>query len=596
MDIQISKIEFEDFGLKKKKDGIYLCASFDFINKAGANIYDLSDGKLLVTIEIPDDFFIGNVACILIKGLKCDFGYRLFSDDKEFHDPYAREYDTSLDLCVFRSNANASFFSKDKTLNLKPEDMVIYETNVRAQTMADPVIKKDKGTFKALERKLTYFKSLGVTSLMLMPVYSVLPAKADYRDADNTLKPNLWGFGRGLHFSLKEEYFASFNHEFEFKHFIYALHKEGLEIILMMEFHETDSTVYIMSVLKYYLLNYHIDGFRLIGGGFDFYQIAGYPLFKNTKLFYNNFDFSNCRPSGNIKFKNLICMDEDFLINSRRFLKGDEDCVRPLSFAVRENHKYFSKVRMITDFSGFTLYDLVSYNLKHNEANGEANSDGTDYNFSWNCSVEGETKSRKVKSLRDRQIKNAFLFTFLSQGIPLLRGGDECLNSQNGNNNPYCQDNETGWITKGNHKPARELTEFVKNLIAFRKRHVILHQPKELQMFDYMSVKVPDVSYHSKDAFKLDAYPTSRSFGILYYGDYAKQYTKVKEPSVYIIYNMHWEKETFALPLKAEEGRWKLLYSTDGSTDSSFDEEKATVLPGKFFEAPERSVSVLLLD
>ena len=596
MDIQISKTEFEGFGLRKKKDGVYLCASFDFLNKAGVNIYDLSDAKLLEAIEISSDFFIGNVACVFIKGLKPDFGYRLFSDEKELHDPYATGYDSSLDLCVFKSNANASFFSKDKALNIKPEDMVIYETNVRAQTMGDPAIKKDRGTFKALERKIPYFKNLGVTSLMLMPVYSVLPAKTDFRNIPKEKKPNLWGFGRGLHFSLKEEFFASGNHEYEFKHFIYTLHKEGLEIILMMEFHETDSTEYIMSVLKHYLLNYHIDGFRFIGGGFNFYQIASHPLFKNTKLFYNNFDFSNFRPSGNFKFKNLICIDEDFLVNSRRFLKGDEDCVRNLSFSVRENHKYFSKVRMITDFSGFTLYDLVSYNVKHNEANGEANSDGTDYNFSWNCSVEGETKSRKVKSLRERQIRNAFLFTFLSQGIPLLRGGDECLNSQKGNNNPYCLDDETGWITKGNSKAARELTAFTKNLIAFRKRHVVLHQPKELQMFDYMSVKVPDVSYHSKDAFKLDTLPASRSFGILYYGDYAKQYTKVKEPSVYIIYNMHWEKETFALPLKADRGNWKLLYSTDGSTDSSFDEEKATALNGKFFEAPERSVSVLLLD
>ncbi len=596
MDILISKTEFKGFGIRKKKDGIYLCASFDFLNKAGLNIYDYQSGKLLASIEIPKTFFIGDVACVFIKGIKNDFGYKFFSDEKENYDPYARGFDLSLDLCVFKLNTSATFFENDFKPVIKPEDMVIYETNVRAQTMADPLIKKNNGTFRALEKKIPYFKGLGATSLMLMPIYSILPGKTDYREVPKENKDNLWGFGNGLHFSLKEELFALANHEYELKHFIYTLHKEGLEIILMMEFHETNSIEYILSVLKYYLLNLHIDGFRFIGGGFDFYQIASHPLFKNTKLLFNNFDFSSFRPLGNFKFKNLICVDEDFLVNSRRFLKGDEDCVRLMSYSMRENHKYFSKIRMITDFSGFTLYDLVSYNVKHNEANGEANSDGTDYNFSWNCSVEGATKSRKVKSLRERQIRNAFLLSFLSQGIPLLRGGDECLNTQSGNNNPYCQDNETGWITKGNSKASRELTAFTKNLIAFRKRHVILHQTKELQLFDYMSVKVPDVSYHSKDAFKLDALPSSRSFGMLYYGDYAKQYTGCREPSIYIIYNMNWEKESFALPLKKEMRQWKLLYSTDGSTDSSFDEENAKALSGKFYEAAGRSVSILLLD
>ena len=266
-----------------------------------------------------------------------------------------------------------------------------------------------------------------------------------------------------------------------------------------------------------------------------------------------------------------------------------------MSFAARDNAKYYSPLRYITDFSGFTLWDLVSFNVKHNDANGEGNTDGTEYNYSWNCGVEGESNKRNVKKLRYRQVRNAMLLCMLSQGTPMLLAGDEFLNSQNGNNNPYCQDNETGWVTDKNDKASRDFTKFVTNLSAFRKRHSILHQPKELMLFDYMSCKAPDVSFHGREAFKIDQSPVSREFAVLYFGDYSKQYTGKKEESVYIIYNMHWEKKEFVLPLKEKAKKWHLLYSTDGSTDESFDETAAKPIESDTFMAEGRSISVLLL-
>ena len=177
----------------------------------------------------------------------------------------------------------------------------------------------------------------------------------------------------------------------------------------------------------------------------------------------------------------------------------------------------------------------------------------------------------------------------------MLLAGDEFLNTQNGNNNPYCQDNETGWTVDRNDKASRDFNKFVASLIAFRKRHSVLHQPKELMLFDYMSCKAPDVSFHGREAFKIDQSPVSREFAVLYFGDYSKQYKGIKEDSVYIIYNMHWEKKEFVLPLKEKTKKWRLLYSTDGSTDESFDESLAIELTGDTYIAEPRTVSVLLL-
>jgi len=374
-----------------------------------------------------------------------------------------------------------------------------------------------------------------------------------------------------------------------------AFHDKGLECIFMMQYLPDTSEDYIIDSLKYWLFTFHADGFRLVGPNVHAQKILDEPIFKNTKIITDNFNFGDYKPSSISKFKNLGALNGNFEAGARRFIKGDEDLVSYFSFAVRENAKYYSPLRYITDFAGFTLWDLVSYNVKHNDNNDEGNTDGTDYNYSWNCGAEGESGKRNVRKLRLKQVRNAMLLCILSQGTPMLLGGDEFLNTQNGNNNPYCQDNETGWITDRNDKASRDFTRFVSNLIAFRKRHSILHQPKELMLFDYMSCKAPDVSFHGREAFKIDQSPVSREFAVLYFGDYSKQYTGKKEDSVYIIYNMHWEKKEFVLPLKEKTKKWRLLYSTDGSTDESFDEKKANVLDSDTFMAEGRSISVLLL-
>ena len=157
----------------------------------------------------------------------------------------------------------------------------------------------------------------------------------------------------------------------------------------------------------------------------------------------------------------------------------------------------------ITSHTGFTLCDLVSYDGKHNEANGERNQDGPDYNYSWNCGTEGPSRKRSVMTLRKNQMKNAFLLLLLSQGTPCILAGDEFGNTQDGNNNVYCQDNETAWLNWGRQKSYEDLFRFVKRLIALRKSNPVFHQRQALLGLDRTACGIPDVSYHGESAWQV---------------------------------------------------------------------------------------------
>lgn len=191
--------------------------------------------------------------------------------------------------------------------------------------------------------------------------------------------------------------------------------------------------------------------------------------------------------------------------------------------------------------------------------------------------------------------KNALILSFICQGSPVLRGGDEWLDTCFGNNNPWCQDNETGWVKYAKTKTSNEFFEFTKGLLEFRKKHTVLHQPYELKLLDYMSCKLPDISFHSEEPFRMDQDPVSRSFAFLLCGKYAKQYTKKEEDSIYVIFNMYWEEVRFALPVNDLNHEWFKLLCTDGSTDQSFDESKMTSYNEDYYLAPKRSVSIFIL-
>jgi len=595
-------------GVYKQKNKVVVYVEVPHITMAGIKLYDRDSGDYINRIDFSPEDFHGDVVYICFDYITDkELMYVLYNDNSEFVDVYAKQvvFSDSKTFGVIMPEVGP-MVENLSALKIPYEDSILYQVSIKGATMADTSAKSHKGTFKGFEKKIPYYRQLGITAVILMPVYCTVPfsmekksmyeKKPDYRSVSGNQKKNYWGFGKAFHFSLNPELSSEKNPYKEFAGLVNTLHKAHIECILIMQFEEGTTTSYICEVLTYWMLNFGIDGFRVIGSGLDTKSISACPYLKGIKLIFENFDFDNYRPNALINYKNIACLKSDYLINSRRFLKGDDDCTKSMSYLIRKNSSYFANICNITDFSGFTLNDLVSYNVKHNEANGEDNTDGTDYNYSWNCGTEGETSKKAILKLRKKQIRNATLLYMLSQGTPLIQGGDEVLNSQLGNNNPYCQDNEIGWITYRKDKAAKDYYTFLKNLIEFRKRHCILHQPKELMLFDYMSCKVPDVSFHGKEAFKMDSGPASREFGILYHGAYAKQYIKKSEVSVYIIYNMNWEKREFALPLKSSVSQWKLLYSTDGSTDENFNEDNAELITKDSYVADARTISILITD
>jgi glycogen operon protein len=241
----------------------------------------------------------------------------------------------------------------------------------------------------------------------------------------------------------------------------------------------------------------------------------------------------------------------------------------------------WSSVNFITAHDGFTLHDLVSYNEKHNEANGEENRDGHDDNRSWNCGVEGETDDPAVLDLRARQKRNLIATLLLSQGVPMLLAGDEIGNSQGGNNNAYCQDNEIGWVDW--HKTDRSLVEFAARVIELRKRRSALARP-EFLTGARNALGQPDVSWFSATGQRMTAEEWNRPHVKCLTVRLAP--TGAGETSVMVMMNASHLDVDFTTPAQ-ESGRWLAVVDTAGERDDT------EVAPGETLKIPSRSLLVL---
>jgi glycogen operon protein len=346
----------------------------------------------------------------------------------------------------------------------------------------------------------------------------------------------------------------------EFKDMVKKFHKAGIEIIMEMHFHG-ETTDFILDCMHYWVLEYHIDGFYLYADEASLDAASKDPLLSKTKIIMVRFN-------GEKKlYKNIANYNSDFMNVARKFLKGDENQLRDFVRVSRNNPPQNANINYITSHDGFTLMDLVSFERRHNEYNGSINLDGENFNNSWNCGAEGETKKRHILQLRKRQMKNAFMLLFLSQGTPLLLAGDECCNSQDGNNNPYCIDSELSWVNWKNRGMAKEMTDFVKELIAFRKKYKILHMPEQLHAYDVLECGFPDVSTHGDSAWYDAMESFNRHIGIMYYNRYSCEDTD-KNVFIYIAYNMHWEKHMLALPKIDDSCKWEAVISS-GTKESA---------------------------
>lgn len=554
------------------------------------------------------DYSINRKLCSVIVSdlIGLDFTYIYLVDGKEFTDPFTKKIISTRKYKEIKSKEDESAlyfddfdWQNDKKPGFDYSDIIAYQLHVRGFTAHTSSKVKNRGKFKGIIEKIPYLKDLGINQIVLMPAYEfyeydvisandvgayMLPVM------DNSVVPqnNFWGFKEGLYFVPKSNY-ATDDPIHEFKTLVREIHKNGIEIVMRFYFPETYNRLYISDVLRFWAKEYHVDGFFLMGKDIPIDIITADPYLCDCKIYNVFFDKASVINRSYYCNKNLAFSNKDYSVVLRKYLKGDENMINDFLYRTKFNPSDVHMLNYITDYEGFTLNDLLSYDYKHNENNGEDNRDGEDYNHSWNCGYEGYTRKKSIQNLRIRQIKNALAMLLLSQSTPMLLAGDECLNSQSGNNNAYCQDNEIGWVVWKENDSSKEIFNFTKYLIELRKTHPILHMNSELKVMDYISCGFPDISYHSEEAWSAKLENHIRHVGVMLCGKYAPVSDSKNDDFFYIAYNMHWEKHYFGLPNLPKGLKWKELFTT---YSTKADTDKSLIKGNESYPVNERTITV----
>ena len=518
------------------------------------------------TFDMPENEGIGEVRFIAVEDIDADkYEYNFRIDGQVSLDPYVREVagkklfgrKRELQEHEIRGKLVSPEYDweDDERLHLPWNEVVAYSLHVRGFTKHTSSKIPHKGTYLGVIEKIPYLKELGINQIQCMPVY-------EFDECAKT-KINYWGYGPAYYFAPKEAYAAGTSAVHELKDMVKECHRAGIEVVLEMPFMQEVPPQTALECLRFYMLEYHVDGFVVNPYSVPWEMLCADPLLKDIKLMRKDDAFQNIM---------------------RRFLKGDENMINDVIWALSHHSAADGKCNYITAQTGFTLWDLVSYDCKHNEANGENNTDGPDFNFSWNCGAEGPSRKKAVMALRKNQVRNAFQLLLLAQGTPCILAGDEFYNSQKGNHNVYCQDNETGWVDWTKLKTDNTLFNYVKELIAFRKSHPCLHRAEELKGLDRTACGMPDVSYHGENAWQVKSEVYSRQLGVLYAGE------DLGDTECFTAYNMHWLPHEYALPSPGKGKRWCLAADTEGG----FKETPVPVEDQKKIELKERSITVLV--
>lgn len=622
-------------------------------------------------------------------------GHR-FNPNKLLLDPYARAClgdikwdDACYGYTIGADTADLSFDERDsapyvpKSIVVDPsfrwrrdskrrgvpwERTIIYELHVRGFTKLNKAVpRRKRGTFAGLATRevIAYIKSLGVTTVELLPVATFLN--------DRTLQEkgltNYWGYNSIAFFAPYAKYAAEpADVLHEFKDMIARFHDAGLEVILDVVYNHTvegnelgptlsfrgiDNASYYRLVeqsprhyvndtgagntvnlshprviqmvtdsLRYWVEETQVDGFRFDLGtilarepnGFD--QQSGFlkacsqdPVLATVKLIAEPWDLG---PGGyqvgafapgwaewNDKFRDTV----------REYWKGNEPSSALASRLAASgdvfNHrgrKPWSSVNFVTVHDGFTMADLVSYNEKHNEANGEENRDGSSNNHSWNCGVEGPTKDPAILALRQQQMRNFLATLLLSQGTPMMLGGDEFARTQKGNNNAYCQDNEISWVNWSLAEEHKELIEFVRRLTAIRNTYPVLHRNRFLAGIADPLLGVKDVTWIFPNGEEMTqehwAKGEERCFGMMIDG--RAQPTAIQEfgsdATILLIMNGGHEEVKFTMPSPAHAKNWLLLLDTMQAQRASAEGERERFQPGETFAVAARSFYAFALE
>ena len=600
------KVEtFQAMGAVPVKDGIVFSMERKNNEEASLLLYKKGSKEVIQEIPFPATNTIGDIVCVKAEKIaSARYEYNFCIDGKVTLDPYAKvligtgkfgeEHPEGHEVRCAMIAGNYDW-EDDRKPQIAYEDAVMYSFHVRGFTKQRYSGVRHKGTFLGITEKAEYFKELGINQIKLMPAYEFtemesVKTHAQYRKEEELPKRlNYWGYTKAFHFAPKRAYAATKDPVREFKDMVKTMHRLGIEVLMEFYFPEGCSPRYITECLQYWVQEYHVDGFHVRGVQGICNLMATDPLFADTKLLNIYFPVEEIYGKKNLPKKRMVAECNDgFMIDVRRFLKGDEESLKAFAERMRRNPKGRGLINYIASHDGFTLCDLVSYEERHNEDNGEQNRDGRVQNYSWNCGEEGKSRKKKILELRNRQMKNAWCMLLLSAGTPMILAGDEFCNSQLGNNNPYCLDNEISWLDwKGYKSGNSEMFRFVKNLIAFRKKHKILHMGQELSMTDSLSCGFPGISYHSSSAWYGELDGQNRKIGVMYCGKYADE-----DELIYIAYNMHWMEHTFALPALPGGYRWNVALDT---SEGILEEDKWRLLPdSRQVQVSSRTVIVLI--
>lgn len=603
MKVTIKEGNYRTFGVSEEKEGFIFTFAGEKEQECFVRLYDMQN-QLLARILVPKTYCMGSVRSVCVSGIKeKELRYNYEIDGEIVTDVYAdkiigREIFNNpkraeMDYTVYCGKEKQEFdWEGDDFPEVARPEMVMYKLHTRGFSMDGGARGKKKGTFAAISEKIDYFKNLGITTLELMPVYEfeelLFQEKAPMPDyikwqaaEDDLILPeesgkkviglNYWGYGEGNYFAVKAAYASTAHPSKEFKELVKTLHQNGMECILEMAFPVSMNQNVILDALRYWVKKYHVDGFHLIGESVPVKAICQDVFLSRTKLFAEAF-------SGDIyemekKYHNCYVYNDQYLYPARKLLNHLGGSLEEFANQQKKQHRTIGFVNYITNNNGFTLMDVFSYQEKHNEANGEKNADGSNWNFSSNCGIEGKTGRHSVKELRKKQILNAFAMLFLAQGIPLIRFGDEMCNTQNGNNNAYCQDNPVGWLNWKKDGKNSWLLKFVKQLIAFRKAHPVLTMEEPMHMNDYKQKGHPDLSYHGENAWMSGFYQEKAALGMMYCGSYAKKADGTNDDFIYIGYNFHTGMSHLALPKLPKKMKWYLVMDTAAGLEPFLEKE-----------------------
>ncbi|MFO0679314.1 MAG: glycogen debranching protein GlgX [Polyangiaceae bacterium] len=423
------------------------------------------------------------------------------------------------------------------------QSTVVYEVHVKGFTKTHPGVPEElRGTYEGMasDAAIAHFRSLGVTTIELLPVHEIMDEPALAKRG----MTNYWGYNTLGYFAPEQRYARKPGDQVdEFKRMVKKLHAAGIEVVLdvvynhssegghdgpTVSFRGLDNRVYyrlneadprlyadytgcgnslntlhpqtlklIMDSLRYWVTEMHVDGFRFdlastlgrerhevdrLSAFFDI--IHQDPVLSRTKLIAEPWDLGE----GGYQVGNFPVLwtewNGKYRDTVRRFWKGDVGALGDLGFRLTGSSDLFqaggrhahASINFVTAHDGFTLRDLVTYEKKRNLENGEGNRDGWDDNIAWNCGVEGETDDEAIRELRARQQRNFLATLVLSQGVPMLTSGDEISKTQRGNNNPYCQDNERSWVDWTLDAAQEEQRDFVRALLGLRASHPVFRR------------------------------------------------------------------------------------------------------------------------